>query len=247
MAPSVLADETPAAQEFLAAHAAVFAPLPDLAVSEGELKAEVVALAAMAGEAPLVSYVEDVLGDVDIISTLSALQDRLAKPYARSLLAAGSREALRRVVNDMLLPACLVPTRHIPVPGTGWAGGSGRVDRRAIHVLQPAWIVVRLKHMAKALEIRNDPIRELIDLIGYTPDQPLPERLARLALLNIQQDLQPRVAADPLFTGLVRRVDLLPQALYAGSGAEAQSYLTRAHRSPSTNSCVRGCRAWSGC
>ncbi len=201
------------ADRYLAAYDGVRMAAPALGLAPDALRRLVFDLLGLAGPGGELAEYLEVLGNQDILDRLADIQRYLGLHGSAELVA---------LVNDMLLSAALVPSRETPVRRPGRRRYH---DVRVIESVSPIRLRSVLTQLAVELVGGRDPMAEPgLASIGYRPGQPAAERLARLALLNLGDQVRARVATDPLFGALLAS-PLLTEALFAASGAEEQFFL----------------------
>ena len=165
----------------------------------------------------LTGSVEDVLGDAEVMMGLG----RLAMELRRR--PQGSTQGLRSAVNLALLCVAVEPV-------TGQAGASGASVRyeRLAPGLTIGPLVSLLAAVADDVQAGRDPMEQGsvsgLAEIGYARRQPLAQRLARLALLNLSSDMRRSLCVDGLFDTLLHS-DLLVEAMRAGGGVDQAVFL----------------------
>ena len=136
---------------------------------------------------------------------------RIAAEVVARGRGAADRGGLRSTLNLLLLSAAWVPVEA----GTG----------RTVPVVSGARLVQVLRDVADDLTAGRDPMvagkgsRSPLAVIGDDQSRPVAERLARLALLNLDPAVAAGVARNEMF-GRLLGSGLADEALYATSGVE---------------------------
>ncbi len=204
---------------YVARYPELTAAAPDIALSAATLRRLGAGLSELAGDGYLIEHLPEVLGNPQTADLLALVQPGLSR------VPAAARSAVVSLVNDLLVAASLVPAREAPVRRAGALSLVSHHDLRTIVPVAAGPLQVTLHRIAAALGRGKNPLDEApLAGIGYHPQQPLAQRLARLALLNLSQGARDQLAADPLFTALLAS-PLLAEALFAASGAEQQFFL----------------------
>ncbi|MEU4643340.1 hypothetical protein [Micromonospora sp. NPDC023814] len=212
----------PAVHEFIAAYRALRAQAPQLMrLTDPELERMGAGLRWFAGGLGwLTSYVPDVFGDPQVTAVLRDLDGWLGP------VPADCRAKLAQAVADLLLAVALVPTQEV------WHD-QDRSTRKTIEPISFRQLPWALRGILGTVQDGADPFGSStgFGVIGYDPDLPLHERLARLNLLrlspSLRQKVRDRLAEMPPPRAVARAWDAVGRAEQTTwvNGAAAAAHL----------------------
>ncbi len=160
--------------------------------------------------------------------------DEVFSPELREILTAlnvsiatgtAHRREVTAFVQDVLLAASAVPTRTRRVKVRNNLIPSHRHDLRELTTLTPRRAAQVLARLETELRLGQSPPGTLAS-IEYDSRQPMAQRSARLALLNLWPQARAELLSDPLFRQLLDHPQLLWEARFAAVGAEEQYFLS---------------------
>ncbi len=182
-----------------------------LAMSEPDVRAVAGELARLAGG----GFATDP-GQVLDHGEIGVQLARIAADVAERGRGAADRHGLRSALNLLVLSAAWVPVE------------AGRAH--AVPLVSGARLAPVLRAVADDLAAGRDPMvasegsRSPLAVIRYDPSRPVAERLARLALLNLDRAVASDVARNDVFDRLLG-CGLAAEALLAAGGAEQRMFL----------------------